>query len=183
MDWFTADTHFGSQRTLELSRRPFTSVEEMDAYIAKKWNSVVKATDTVWHLGDFGYLSVVEKYGLNGKINLLFGNYERDEKDQNTLRQNLSKLGITIIPPRTKINLDGTLSCYLCHEPSSMIVTRTKNIFNLFGHVHQLSMVKKEPGDGLNVGTDCHFFTPINISVIKFYREAIWSHYDKEVFL
>ena len=28
--WFTSDTHFSSERTLELSKRPFKSVEEMD---------------------------------------------------------------------------------------------------------------------------------------------------------
>lgn len=28
--WFTSDTHFGSERTLRLSKRPFNSVEEMN---------------------------------------------------------------------------------------------------------------------------------------------------------
>ena len=35
MLYFTSDTHFGSERTLELSRRPFNSVFEMDETIIK----------------------------------------------------------------------------------------------------------------------------------------------------
>ena len=39
--WFTSDTHFSSERTLELSKRPFRSVEEMDKILIENWNSVV----------------------------------------------------------------------------------------------------------------------------------------------
>ena len=35
MIYFTADTHFGSKRTLELSKRPFKDTDEMDNYIIK----------------------------------------------------------------------------------------------------------------------------------------------------
>lgn len=31
--FFTADTHFGQERALTLSRRPFKSVKEMDEYM------------------------------------------------------------------------------------------------------------------------------------------------------
>lgn len=54
--WFTADTHFSQQRTLELSKRPFDSVAQMDKQIIDNWNSVVSAEDTVYHLGDVGEL-------------------------------------------------------------------------------------------------------------------------------
>lgn len=39
--WFTSDTHFNSERTLELSKRPFKTVEEMNNVLIKNWNSVV----------------------------------------------------------------------------------------------------------------------------------------------
>ena len=52
--WFTSDTHFSSERTLELSKRPFKSVEEMDKILIENWNSVVGQNDTVYHIGDFG---------------------------------------------------------------------------------------------------------------------------------
>jgi calcineurin-like phosphoesterase family protein len=75
--FFTADTHFGSERTLTLSRRPFKTVEEMDETLIDNWNSVVGKDDIVWHLGDFGNYEVVKR--LNGKINLIWGNYELNE--------------------------------------------------------------------------------------------------------
>ena len=50
---FTADTHFGDHRVLNISKRPFGSVDEMDAVMMQRWNAVVEAEDEVWHLGDF----------------------------------------------------------------------------------------------------------------------------------
>jgi hypothetical protein len=41
-------------------------------------------------------------------------------------------------------------------------------------------MVRK---NGLNVGVDCHNFTPIDISTVLFYKEAIEKYYDYEVFM
>ena len=49
--WFTSDTHFGSKRTLELSKRPFDTVEDMDSQIIENWNKAVGKNDTVIHLG------------------------------------------------------------------------------------------------------------------------------------
>lgn len=52
--FFTSDTHFGEQRTLELSRRPFQNTAEMDKTIIDNWNKKVGKDDVVYHLGDFG---------------------------------------------------------------------------------------------------------------------------------
>lgn len=75
--YFTSDTHFGSERTLELSKRPFASVKEMDDTMISNWNKIVTNNDYVYHLGDFGNYEVVPK--LNGKITLIWGNYELKE--------------------------------------------------------------------------------------------------------
>ena len=40
-------------------------------------------------------------------------------------------------------------------------------------------MVKKR---GLNVGVDCHNFTPIDLDTVLFYHNAIQRYYDKDVF-
>ena len=58
--FFTSDTHFGQQRALELSRRPFTCVEEMDRTIMANWNTIVGKDDIVIHLGDFGNYDMVK---------------------------------------------------------------------------------------------------------------------------
>ena len=51
--FFTSDTHFGDHRTLNIHKRPFASVAEMDETIIARWNAAVGEEDEVWHLGDF----------------------------------------------------------------------------------------------------------------------------------
>ena len=53
--FFTGDTHFAHRRIIELAKRPFTTVEEMDEVMIKRWNAVVTANDVVYHLGDLAW--------------------------------------------------------------------------------------------------------------------------------
>lgn len=47
---FTADTHFGDHRTINIWRRPFADTTEIDALLVERWNAAVAPDDTVWHL-------------------------------------------------------------------------------------------------------------------------------------
>ena len=173
--WFTADTHFGHQRTLELSKRPYSNVEEMNWDMVKKWNSVVGKDDFVYHLGDFGDFRFAEY--LNGNIILLFGNYERMELlNYDTVEHMMSGTYFHSYNIYGEYNLliDDTIYS-LVHEPSNC----STDYFKLFGHIHKLQMVKR---NGLNVGVDCHDFYPIDLATVEFYRNAIERHYDEDVF-
>lgn len=79
--FFTSDTHFGHARIIELCKRPFASVEEMDETLVANWNARVQPNDIVWHLGDFSManIDVAEHYlgRLNGTLNLIWGNHDR----------------------------------------------------------------------------------------------------------
>ena len=168
--FFTSDTHFGHQRTLEYSRRPFADVTSMDAALIANWNSVVQLGDTVYHLGDFGTLESLNfARKLNGRIIFLPGNYDTPEMVQTLART------CEIIQTNTIIEVEGH-RFQLVHEPDEATVGE----FFLFGHVHQLQMVKR---NGLNVGTDCHFFRPIPLDVVLFYQNAIRNYYDDNVFM
>lgn len=179
--FFTSDTHFGSERTLKFSRRPFKNVEEMDNTIINNWNKTVSDKDTVYHLGDFGNFDVIPK--LNGMINLIPGNYERaidihgalDDKVGSDEFKGFSFYECNNLQLQLPLN-KGLELVNLCHEPS----LHDKNYFNLFGHIHKLCMIKQF---GLNVGIDCHNFYPCDLDTIIFYKNAIENHYDKEVFL
>lgn len=171
--WFTADTHFGHERTLELSKRPFRTVEEMDNVMIENWNLVVGKEDTVYHLGDFGDYKVKER--LNGNIRLILGNYERSDLDKEIITLNeLLKMFEGVY---TKIDIAKINNQFyqMVHEP----LRGTNDKFKLFGHIHKLQMVKR---NALNVGVDCHNFTPISTETVEFYRNAIEYHYDEEVF-
>ena len=76
--FFTSDTHYGSLRAIQLSKRPFSTIEQCDNYMVEKFNNMVTSSnDIVYHLGDFGDYRTV-KY-LNGKVILIWGNYELNE--------------------------------------------------------------------------------------------------------
>lgn len=180
--WFTSDTHFGGERTLKLSKRPFQTVEEMDRVLINNWNSLVNEDDIVYHLGDFGDYTTAEK--LNGYINLITGNYERFEILK--VRENAKRFNMVY---RDKCDCwieyrkEGEINNYhlsMSHEPSIIKEDPiSSDHINLFGHIHKLCMVKPY---GLNVGTDCHNFCPINLETVLFYHVGILDFYDYEVF-
>ena len=74
------DTHFGHKNiiTYEPTLRPFTTIEEHDEALIDRWNSVVTAQDTVWHLGDvlFGEKSFALLPRLKGIKKLVLGNHD-----------------------------------------------------------------------------------------------------------
>jgi hypothetical protein len=55
--FFIGDTHFGHRGIIQFSEtaphRPFSTIEEHDAELVRRWNAVVGLKDIVWHLGDF----------------------------------------------------------------------------------------------------------------------------------
>jgi calcineurin-like phosphoesterase family protein len=77
----TADTHFGHKKVIEFeaAHRPFTTIEEHDRELVRRWNAVVKKKDTVWHLGDvlFGADAFLLLRELNGIKKLVMGNHDQ----------------------------------------------------------------------------------------------------------
>jgi calcineurin-like phosphoesterase family protein len=171
MIYFTADTHFGHERTRILHKRPFASVEEMNAAILKNWNATIGAKDVVYHLGDFGVPDSHLIRQLNGEIYFL----PSQDYDNEEVIQALSERA-TIIRPNTVIQVEGH-SFQLVHEPLS--ATKSDHFF-LFGHIHRLQMIKS---NGLCVSADVHFFTPISLETVLFYKNAIEQFYDENVFI
>jgi calcineurin-like phosphoesterase family protein len=80
MSWFTADTHFGHSGIVQSCKRPYGSVEEMDAALVQNWNSRVRDGDEVWFLGDFCWARPEKAEHLlsrlNGTKHLVVGNHD-----------------------------------------------------------------------------------------------------------
>lgn len=170
---FTSDTHFSSERALELSCRPFLNTEDMDWTMIERWCNKVNPGDTVWHLGDFG-----ESWPLlylSGTIKELSGNYESSGKCE----PDLIRLGEYFEKPRTE-NIAGDYY-NLSHEPSIGKNMYEKNgYYSLFGHIHGRQKIKEF---GIDVGVDCNNFSPISLDEIKFYINALRKgYYDSDVF-
>lgn len=176
--FFTSDTHFNAQRTLNLSKRPFTNLDEMNKTLVNNWNSVVKQNDIVFHLGDFGDYKYREY--LNGEIVLIKGNYERYHKEEFEQNKHCFMEYFDFLHSICIPSDDSSYILNMTHEPHRIKDYKINECnFNLFGHVHKLCMIKPY---GLNVGSDCHNFTPIDLETIKYYHNGILNYYDEDVF-
>lgn len=76
-----SDTHFNHRNVIAYENRPWPTIEEMDAAIIEKWNTIVKPEDRVYHLGDVsmnrnGLLLAAR---LNGRKILIKGNHDNQK--------------------------------------------------------------------------------------------------------
>jgi len=80
MIWLISDEHYFHRNVCKLSKRPFSSLEEMHEALISNFNKKVKPSDLTIHLGDFcfgstgKYKEILEK--LNGKHILILGNHD-----------------------------------------------------------------------------------------------------------
>ncbi len=78
--YFTSDNHFDHKNIIQYSNRHFKNIDEMNATMVEKWNSIGTNNDTVYHLGDFtlGDIRHFTKWvsQLNGKIKILPGSHD-----------------------------------------------------------------------------------------------------------
>ena len=155
--FFTADTHFGDHRTINIHRRPFLSAAEMDDALITRWNEVVGPEDEVWHLGDFcrkesDAPALLNK--LNGRKHLVRGN-----KDAWTL----GDLPGWESAQGYKETTVGDRMIVLCHYPFRSWNKQHKGSINLHGHSHgRMKPLVRQ----LDVGVDVWDFQPVEAGTI-----------------
>ncbi len=160
MIYFIADTHFNHANIIKYCNRPFKNTDEMNKYIIKKWNSVVKQTDTVYHLGDVGFGKFEELKTLVGSLNgrkiLLRGNHDF-KIGVNTWKE-IGFVGVY----KKEIILDNLL---LTHIPTEEV---EENQINIFGHIHDKPLDRKfDTKNHICVSCDVVHYTPVSINKIK----------------
>lgn len=155
--FFTADTHFGDHRTINIQKRPFRDVAEMDAMLIARWNAVVGPDDVVWHLGDVARRPAdvpALLTRLNGTKHLLRGN--------NDPAATLMALGWASTGDYAEIEVDGH-ALVLCHYPFRRWNGQHRRAINLHGHSH--GRLKPMPRQ-FDVGVDVHHFMPVTLDQI-----------------
>lgn len=172
--FFTSDTHFSMQRTLELSYRPFRSVMEMDLQLISNWNKRVTMNDTVIHLGDFGNPQIFKMLNCE-QMFFLPGNYERKIDEFSVSSFFGDERVVQMEEKQIQVNKK---QYYICHEPINNKFN-PENKFYLYGHIHRLQMVKR---NGVNVGIDANRFKPMSFSELQFLENGIKEHFDENVF-
>ena len=155
--FFTSDTHFGHLPITASCRRPYGSAEEMDEALIARWNGIVSARDTVYHLGDFCHRGSQNASDyldrLNGDIPLIVGNH-----DAQTLQRHAARFASVSLIGEIDI---GGRALVLCHYPMREWNGCYHGAWHLFGHVHgRLNHVSQ--GLCLDVGVDCNAYRPLS---------------------
>ena len=153
--WFTSDTHFGDNRTLNIHKRAFASVAAMDAAMVANWNAVVAPDDIVWHLGDVarrigdvtGLLA-----GLHGVKHLIRGN--NDDAAIGGVP------GWASVADYAEIAVDDH-ALVLCHYPFRSWNRQHCGAINLHGHSHgKMKPILRQ----FDVGVDPRGFRPVSLA-------------------
>jgi calcineurin-like phosphoesterase family protein len=155
--FFTADTHFGDHRTINIHRRPFASVAAMDEAIVAGWNETVGPDDEVWHLGDVARRSAdVAAFlaGVNGTKHLVGGNNDDPATGD--------AAGWASVQDYAELMLDGVL-LVLCHYPFRSWNGQHRRSVNLHGHSH--GKLKPLPRQ-FDVGVDARGFRPTTLTAL-----------------
>lgn len=144
-NWIISDTHFGHGNIIELGKRPFEHVEEMNNAMIDAWNDKVGRDDFVIHLGDFGWrntdynLEIMSRLRF-GKLVLVCGNH-----DSSRSLTAYHKLGVQIqdyLEVKTP-RFGGKLCCfhYPIHEWNGFF----RGAIHAHGHTHS-AVYSEVPG-------------------------------------
>ena len=176
--FFTSDTHFSQERTLNYSRRPFVNIFEMDLEMISNWNKTVTMNDVVYHAGDFGDISTMKNIlsDLNYRqLIWVMGNYDRAiEKDINKIVSELKNRHIDVVSKATFEHNKKTY--HVVHEPDEgKTHPRYPDSVVLYGHIHGRAFAKK---NGFDLAADYHRYTPISMEQVEWFTNAIqyWDH-------
>jgi len=139
----------------------------MDEDMIKRWNSVVRKTDTVFHIGDFSFYHDFSKVAhvrsrLNGHIILIPGNHDEEERRKYGLKE--FETIMEVAPYLITMKHEGS-NVIMCHYP----LEEWRRAVMLHGHQHGNGLKKHMR---LDVGVDCHNMYPIELGkAIKLARD------------
>ena len=153
--FFTSDTHFGDHRTINIHKRPFGSVADMDALLIERWNEAVAPGGEVWHLGDFCRRAAdAERLlaRLEGTKHLVRGN--------NDPPGTAAAVGWASVRDYAEIEHEGR-QLVLCHYPFRSWNGQGRGAVNLHGHSHgRLKPMLRQ----YDVGVDVRDWRPVTLA-------------------
>ncbi len=167
MTYFIADTHFGHCNIIEMCRRPFGDIQEMNEALINNWNRKVRGNDTVYVLGDMFYrceASSVESIlsRLKGKKYLIRGNHDKSWLDN----CHDAKYRFNGIETLLETSISGH-GMTLCHYPLVTYKHKATH-YHIHGHIHNDTtadywpLLKIRPLV-LNAGVDINHFEPVTL--------------------
>ncbi len=161
-NWYISDPHFGHDRIIDLCKRPFNAVREMDDAIVGNIAAAVAPDDDLWIVGDFGFGETAQQPGyleaiferLPGRKHLVIGNHDG---------KRVLKLPWESRQLMAEIREDGA-HVVLCHYPMITWRHARHGALQLFGHVHERWLGSR---NSVNVGVDVWDFRPVRLDEIR----------------
>ena len=190
MNYYIADLHFSHRNILQFDKRPFQSVDQMNADLIRRWNGTVTANDDVYVLGDMFWNPdeapmILEQ--LHGKIHLIKGNHDR------FLHNSKAKAALAGIKDYDDICVtleDGTKRrVILCHYFMPMYIGHRYNAIHLHAHSHfsheadlEVAYARRLRQLGFrneiyNVGCMYWNFEPVTLDEILAHGETVSPYY------
>lgn len=184
--WFTSDLHFSHLNVIHYSDRPFTTLEEMEEKLIKRWNARVKPEDRVIVVGDFqlgcGKPRLREILAqLNGTKILVRGNHDLTQAEMVTagfdfvcefMQLKIAGELVNISHYPYKASKLKTWFYTLAHklfpkkfyQPRKFIFQKPDDgNFLIHGHTHSKIRVK---GRMIHVGVDAWNYEPVPLAKI-----------------
>ena len=179
-----SDWHFFHDKDFIFKSRGFSSIEEHNETVIANHNSVVMPDDIVYHLGDamMGYeyekgLECISR--LNGKLHMIRGNHDTDQKVQRYLTlPNVVQAGLY-----ADMFKKGKFSFYVSHYPTQVgdILHSQNGLWNLAGHTHSKDKFENGMVKCYNVALDAHNCFPSLlddiIADIREYKTRVVNEY------
>lgn len=175
MIYLTSDLHFNHDKEFVWKARGFSSVEEMNEEIIKRFNSVVQEDDDIYILGDLcmsgdivANRHLIER--LNGRLHIVYGNHDTE----NRMRMYCDCKNVVELCGYATILKFKKYRFYLSHYPTNTAnyddeePLRVRTI-NLCGHIHatdKLCDIKEEGSLRYHVEVDAHNCYPVLINDI-----------------
>lgn len=156
--FFTADTHFGDHRTINIQRRAFAGVAQMDESLIADWNAIVGPGDEIWHLGDVARRAAdvpALLARLNGTKHLVRGNNDNPGMSETD--------GWASVQDYAELTVDG-VRLVLCHYPFRSWNGQHRGAINLHGHSH--GRLKPMPRQ-FDVGVDARGYRPVSLAMLR----------------
>jgi calcineurin-like phosphoesterase family protein len=160
--WFTSDQHFGHDNIIKYCNRPFSSVDEMNRILIQNYNSVVNFDDTVYFIGDVGFMQVDQLLAilsrLNGNKILIFGNHDK------VIRGAYGAFSKVFGSMHEYLEVKADKQKFiLCHYPMLSWNGSGRGNIMLHGHCHGTANYGHiKDMKILDVGVDCHNYFPVS---------------------
>lgn len=192
MTLFASDLHLGHKNIVELCKRPFSDVDEMDTALIENWNRKVKKNDVVYLTGDIVWDKKKVAYymeQLSGKKILIAGNH-----DSSWIKREECQKYFEEILPYLEVHLNGH-PITMCHYPmlewrSSREELKRKLGYLIHGHIHNRIADEYRQlflqFNALNAGVDINSFEPVTFDELlnnnyQFKMNALKSDEDRGI--